>query len=147
MPLSRAAPLSNRPDHLHAEGIDFEMPRNVDGPDKLASRQALAERRAQPITRIRYDTAEAHTGHGWRELFGGKLISVIHMPRGYLPILLARSDHAIDFGKRHLGLGARCPIFDRNACTLQPRRIACPTLGEKKKQRHYHWDFIAGERQ
>jgi hypothetical protein len=119
MPLSRAAPLSNRPDHLHAEGIDFEMPRNADGPDKLASRQALAERRAQPITRIRYDTAEAHTGH----------------------------DHPIDFGKRHLGLGARCPIFDRNACTLQPRRIACPTLGEKKTQRHHHWDFIAGERQ
>jgi hypothetical protein len=47
MPLSRAAPLGNGPDHLHAGGVDFEMPWDADSTDELASRKPLAERRAQ----------------------------------------------------------------------------------------------------
>src|SRR3974377_1033354 len=104
MPLSRAAPLGNGPDHLHAEGGDFEMPRDADSPDQLASRKPLAERRAQSITRVRHDTAEVHTGR----------------------------DHAIDLGERDLGLSTCRSIFDRNACTLQPRRIARANLQKKK---------------
>jgi len=93
--------------------------RDADRPNKIASREAVAKRRAQPVTCIRQYTAEAHAGRG----------------------------HAIDLSECDLWLGTCRSMFDRNACTLQPRSIACPTLGKKKAQRHHHWHFVAGERQ
>src|SRR5207237_7483950 len=62
MPPSRAAPLGNGPDELHADRVYLEVTRDADGPGKLASREPLAKRRAQPVTGVRQHTAEAHTG-------------------------------------------------------------------------------------
>src|SRR5947207_1523589 len=61
MPPSRAAPLGNGPDELHADRVYLEVTRDADGPGKLASREPLAKRRAQPVTGVRQHTAEAHT--------------------------------------------------------------------------------------
>src|SRR6266516_7540181 len=58
MPPSRAAPLGNGPDELHADRVYLEVTRDADGPGKLASREPLAKRRAQPVTGVRQHTAE-----------------------------------------------------------------------------------------
>src|SRR5438876_2134269 len=42
MPPSRAAPLGNGPDELHADRVYLEVTRDADGPGKLASREPLA---------------------------------------------------------------------------------------------------------
>src|SRR5881396_2757563 len=57
MPPSRAAPLGNGPDELHADRVYLEVTRDADGPGKLASREPLAKRRAQPVTGVRQHTA------------------------------------------------------------------------------------------
>src|SRR6202048_212240 len=116
MPPTRAAPLSNGPDETHVDR-GLQVTRDAARPSKMASREALAKRRAQPVTCICQHTTEAHAGRG----------------------------HAINLSERDLRLGQCRLIFERNACTLQPRSGTCPALGKKKTQRHHHWDFIAGE--
>ena len=49
-------------DQLHANGVHLEVTRDTDGPDKLASREPLAEWRAHSVTGIRQYTTEADTG-------------------------------------------------------------------------------------
>src|SRR5262245_16117148 len=90
MPPSRATPFSNGPDELHADRVHLEVTRDADRPGKLASREPLAKRRAQPVTGIRQHTAEAHTGR----------------------------HHAINLRERDLRLGPCRAIFDRNARSL-----------------------------
>src|SRR5438094_8955442 len=87
MPPSRAAPLGNGPDELHADRVYLEVTRDADGPGKLASREPLAKRRAQPVTGVRQHTAEAHTG----------------------------CYHTVDLGQGDLRLRSCHSIFDRNA--------------------------------
>ena len=67
--------------------------RDTHRPSKIACREALAKRRAQPVTCIGQHTTEAHASRG----------------------------HAIDLSERDLRLGTCRSIFDRNTCTLQPR--------------------------
>src|SRR5262249_5680606 len=50
VPLTGTAASGNRPDHLHIGRVSLEVPRNTDCPNQFASREPLAERRAQPIT-------------------------------------------------------------------------------------------------
>src|SRR6266536_1999903 len=96
MPPSRAAPLGNGPDELHADRVYLEVTRDADGPGKLASREPLAKRRAQPVTGVRQHTAEAHTARY----------------------------HAIDRGQGDLGLRSFHSIFDRNARSPEPQKSA-----------------------
>ena len=119
MPLTGTAALGNRPDHLHIGRVNLEVPRNADRPGKLASREPLAERRAQPITGIRQHAAEAHTGR----------------------------DDAIDLRQGDLRLRPCRSIFGRNARSLQPSPIARPTLGKKQPQRQHDRHFAARKRQ
>ena len=95
------------------------MARNADRPGKFASREPLAERRAQPITGIRQHAAKAHTGR----------------------------DGTIDLRQSHLRLGPRRSIFGRNTRSLQPSPIARPTLGKKQPQRQHDRHFASRQRQ
>ena len=90
MPPWRTAPLGDWPDEPHADRIYLEVTRDADGPGKIASREPLAKRRAQPVTGVRQHTAKAHTGRY----------------------------HAIDLGQGDLGLRPCHSIFDRNARSL-----------------------------
>jgi hypothetical protein len=90
MPPSRAAPLGNGPDQLHADGIHLEMMRDANRPGNIAGRKPLAERRAQPVTGIPQHTAEAHTGR----------------------------HHPIDLSEGDLWLRTGGSVFDRNARSL-----------------------------
>ena len=81
MPLSRATPLGNGPYHLHAEGVDFEMPRDADSPYQLAGRKLLAEHRAQSISRICHDTAEAQTGCDQRSISASEISGLVRAVR------------------------------------------------------------------
>jgi hypothetical protein len=119
VPLTGTAARGNRPDELHADRVHFEVTRNADGPGKAASREPLAEWRAQPITGIRQHTAEAHTG----------------------------CDHAIDLGQSNLRLRSCSLMFGRNPRPLQTYPIARPTLGEEEVQRHHHRHFASRKRQ
>src|SRR6516164_3127643 len=92
MPLSRATALGNRPDHLHIGRIYLEVPRNADRPGKLAGRKPLAKRRTQPVTGIRQYAAKAHAGR----------------------------NGTVDLRQSDLRLRPWCPVFGRNACSLQP---------------------------
>src|SRR5262247_118365 len=47
VPFPGTAALGNRPDHLHIGRVNLEVPRNTDRPGQLASREPLAEWRAQ----------------------------------------------------------------------------------------------------
>src|ERR1700737_4167989 len=107
MPPTRAAPLSNGPDETHVDRVHLQVTRDADRPSKIASREALAKRRAQPVTCICQHTTEAHAGRG----------------------------HAINLSERDLRLGQCRLIFERNACTLHPRWATFPLLGKKKRQR------------
>src|ERR1700674_1790453 len=62
MPPTRAAPLSNGPDETHVDRVHLQVTRDADRPSKIASREALAKRRAQPVTCICQHTTEAHAG-------------------------------------------------------------------------------------
>src|SRR5262245_13744667 len=62
VPLTGTAASGNRPDHLHIGRVYLEVPRDTDCPNQFASREPLAERRAQPITGIRQDAAKAYAG-------------------------------------------------------------------------------------
>jgi hypothetical protein len=55
-----SAASSNWPDQLHAHRIPLDVTRGANRPGKTASREPLAERRAQPVTGIRRHTAETH---------------------------------------------------------------------------------------
>src|ERR1700745_323056 len=104
MPPTRAAPLSNGPDETHVDRVHLQVTRDADRPSKIASREALAKRRAQSVTCIREHTAEAHAGRG----------------------------RAIDLAERDLWLGTGRSIFHRNTRSLSPHPVARPALGEKK---------------
>src|SRR6266581_1803215 len=52
MPPSRATPFGNGPDQPHADTVHLEVTRDADRPGKIASREPLAKRRAEPITGI-----------------------------------------------------------------------------------------------
>jgi hypothetical protein len=71
-------------------GIYLEVTRNADSPGKLAGREPLPEWRAQPITRIRQNTAEAYAG----------------------------SDDAVDLRQGDLRFCSCGSIFHRNARSL-----------------------------
>src|SRR5208337_3696931 len=107
MPPTRATPPGNGPEQTHVDGVHLQVTRDTDRPSKIACREAVAKRRAQPITCICQDAGEAHAGR----------------------------DHAIDLSKCDLRLGTCGSIFDRNARTIQPRWITSPTLRKKKTQR------------
>ena len=78
---------------MHVDRVHLEVTGDADRSSKIASREALAKRRAQPVTCIGQYTAEAHAGRC----------------------------HTIDLSERNLRLGTGRSIFDRNTCTLQPR--------------------------
>src|SRR6201984_2943576 len=117
MPPTRAAPLSTGPDETPVDRVPLQVTRDADRPSKIASREALAKRRAQSVTCIREHTAEAHPGRG----------------------------HPIDLGERDLRLGTCRSIFHRKTRSLEPHPVVRPALGKKKTQRHHHWDLITGE--
>src|SRR4029077_17943970 len=61
VPLPGRARSRKGPNSPHIGGVSLEVPRNPDRPSKLASREPLAERRAQPIPGIRQHAAETYT--------------------------------------------------------------------------------------
>ena len=91
MPPTRATP-PDGPEQTHVYGVHLQVT-DTDRPRKIACREAVAKRRAQPITCICQDAGEAHAGR----------------------------DHTIDLSECDLRLGTCGSIFDRNARTLQPR--------------------------
>jgi hypothetical protein len=98
--------LATGPDQPQPDRVHLEATRNADRPGKVASREPLTKRRAQPVTGIRQPTADAQVG----------------------------CDHAINLGERDLRLGACRSTFERNVRPLKPRLIARPTLGKKEAQ-------------
>src|ERR1700730_9430087 len=64
MPPTRATPLSNGPDETHVDRVHLQVTGDADRPSKIASREALAKRCAQPVTCICQHTAEPHAGRG-----------------------------------------------------------------------------------
>src|SRR5262249_33865299 len=114
-----AAPLGRGQGETQVDRVHLEGRGEATPPSKIASREALAKRRAQPVTCIGQYAAEAH----------------------------ARRSHTIDLSERDLRLGTCRSIFDWNTCTLQPPWVTCPTLRKKKTQRHHHRHFATGERQ
>src|SRR3974377_2607549 len=62
MPPTRATPLGNGPEQTHVDGEHLEGARDTDRPSKIARCEAVAKRRAQPITCICQDAGEAHAG-------------------------------------------------------------------------------------
>src|SRR5262249_49726194 len=62
MPPTWAAPLGHRPDHPHIGRVDLEVARYPDRPVQFTCRERLTELRAHPVTSIRQDAPEAHTG-------------------------------------------------------------------------------------
>src|SRR5262249_59585793 len=62
VPLTGTAASGNRPDHLHIGREYLEDPWDTDCPNQFASRDPLAKRRAQPITRLRQHAANASAG-------------------------------------------------------------------------------------
>src|SRR2546423_6059662 len=119
VPLPGTAASGNGPDHPYIGRVYLEVPRNTDRPSKLASREPLAERRAQPIPGIRQHAAETYTSR----------------------------DRPIDLRQRDLRLGPRRSIVGRYTRSLQPSLIARPTLGKKQPQRQHHRHFAARKRQ
>src|SRR3974390_3913200 len=119
MPFSRTSTSCNWPDHLATTGVHLEVTRNANSPGKLAGREPLPKRRAQPITRIRQHTAEAYTG----------------------------SDYAIDLRQGDLRFCSCGSIFERNARSLQPSPIIRPVLGKEKAKRHHYRHFASRKRQ
>src|SRR5437016_6352772 len=91
---------------IHIGRVYLEVPRNTDRPSKLASREPLAERRAQPTPGIRQHAAETYTSR----------------------------DRPIDLRQSDLRLGPRRSIVGRYTRSLQPSLIARPTLGKKQPQ-------------
>src|SRR6476660_1974239 len=57
---TRATPPGNGPEQTHVDRIHLQVTRDTDRPSKIASREALAKRRAQPVTCIGQHTTEAH---------------------------------------------------------------------------------------
>ena len=86
MPPTRPTPPGNGPEQTHVDGVHRQVTRDTDRPSKIARCEAMAKRRAQPITGICQDAGEAHAGR----------------------------DQAIDLSKCNLGLGTCGSIFDRN---------------------------------
>jgi hypothetical protein len=58
MPPTRAAPLSHGPDETNVDRVHLQVTRDADCPSKIAGREALTKRRAQPVTCIGQYTAE-----------------------------------------------------------------------------------------
>src|SRR6266702_881564 len=110
MPPSRATPFGNGPDQPHADTVHLEVTRDADRPGKIASREPLAKRCAQPVTGICQHTAEAHTGR----------------------------DHAIDLSQGNLWLGPCSSAFDRNARSPQPHPVVRRALGKEMEQGEHH---------
>src|SRR5262249_19337972 len=119
VPPTGTATLGNRPDHPHICRVHLEVPWDTDGPGKFASRKPLTKRRAHPIAGIRQHTAKAHTC----------------------------CDDAVELLQGHLRLRACHSILGRDTRSLQPRRLAYPTLGEKQPQRQHDRDFASRQRQ
>src|SRR5215510_4937166 len=119
VPLPGTAATGNGPDHPHISRVYLEVPRNTDRPSKLASREPLAERRAQPIPGIRQHAAETYTGR----------------------------DRPIDLHQSDLRLGPHRSIVGRHTRSLQSSLIARPTLGKKQPQRQHHRHLAARKRQ
>src|SRR5262249_17741891 len=119
VPLTGTAASGNRPDHLHIGRVYLEVPRDIDCPNQFASREPLAERRAQPITGIRQDAAKAYAGR----------------------------DGTIDLRQSHLRFRSCRSIFGRNTRSLQPSPLAGPTLGKKQPQSQHDRHFASRQRQ
>src|SRR5262245_18901911 len=119
VPLTGTAASGNRPDHLHIGRVYLEVPRDTDCPNQFASREPLAERRAQPITGIRQDAAKAYAGR----------------------------DGTIDLRQSHLRFRSCRSIFGRNTRSLQPSPLAGPTLGKKQPQSQHDRHFASRQRQ
>ena len=95
--------LSNGPDEPHVNRIHLQVTRIPDRPSKIASREALAKRRAQPVTCIGQHTTEAHASRG----------------------------NAVDLSERDLRLGTCRLRFKRNACALNRGRSPSNSSGRK----------------
>src|SRR4029077_11918658 len=105
MPPTRATPPGNGPEQTHVDGVHLQVTRDTDRPRKIAGREAVAKRRAQPIPCICQDAGEAHAGR----------------------------DHAIDLSKCDLRLGRAVQYSTATPARFNRARSLFQLSGRKRR--------------